>query len=87
MSVPARVAVAASAAQAAGRSVAIPDLHPGAVHDCQLASDRDFLTAMAVMERPVLLALRGVRVQQPQDGLQKAAYRPVPLVSWVLWIE
>jgi hypothetical protein len=81
MSVPARVAAGASAVQDAGRSVAIPDLHPGAVHDCRLALDRDFQTTMALRERPVLLAPRGVRVQQPQDALQKAAHRPVPMVS------
>lgn len=47
MSDPGRVAADASAAQDAGRSDAILGWHPGAAHDCQWASDPDFLTAMA----------------------------------------
>jgi hypothetical protein len=77
--------VGASAAQDEDRLDAILGSHLGAVHDCRLATDRDFLMSMAATERLVLLASRGEkeqhRAQQPQDACQKAAYRLVPLAS------
>jgi hypothetical protein len=85
MSVPARVAADASAAQDAGRSVAILDSHPEAVHGCQLASDRDFLPVRAAPEQLVLLARRDARKQrqvlQPPDASQKAVYLLVPALQ------
>jgi hypothetical protein len=77
--------VGASAAQAADRSDAIPLRRREEVPDCLWASDRDFLTAMVVTERPFLLAHQGdVREQnpalRPQVALRKVARRLVPRV-------
>jgi hypothetical protein len=55
--------VDASAAQAAGRSDVILDLHRGAVHDCQWATDRDFPSATAVTKRLTLPARRDEKEQ------------------------
>jgi hypothetical protein len=91
MSFPAQVAVDASAAQDAGRLDAIPCLRLEEVHDCRSASDRDFLSAMAVRERLVLLAGRDApeqrRAQQPRDASQKVACRLVMPVYQVPRVE
>ena len=88
----AQVAVDASAVQDADRSDAILWMHREEVPDSQWASDRDFLTAMAVTERLFLLALQGdVRERnlalKPRVALRKVARHLVPLVVPALWVE
>ena len=67
----------ASAARDAGRSSASPARYRAKARDCQWALDRDFLSAMAEPERPVLPARRDVRERQLRDAWQKAVYRTV----------
>ena len=88
----AQVAVDASAVQDADRSDAILWTHREEVPDSQWASDRDFLTAMAVTERLFLLALQGdVRernlVLKPPVALRKVARHLVQQVASALWVE
>ena len=67
----------ASAARDAGRSSASPARYRAKARDCQWALDRDFLSAMAEPERPVLPARRDVRERQRRDAWQKAVCRTV----------
>jgi len=69
--------VDASAARDAGRSSASPARYRAKARDCQWALDRDFLSAMAEPERPVLPARRDVRERQLRDAWQKAVCRTV----------
>jgi hypothetical protein len=70
---------------------AIPGLRQGEVRDSPWASGRDFPSAMRGKERLVLPQPQNERerrrAQLPQDGLPKAAYRLVLLVSQVPQVE
>jgi len=81
MAVPVRVAVDASVAPDAGRLHAILGLHQEEVLDSHLAADRDFLSALAELERLVLLARWHVRkahrVQRPRDAWQRVVFQSV----------
>jgi hypothetical protein len=87
-----QVAEGASAVQDADRSDAILWMRREGVRDCQWASDRDFLTAMAVTECLFLLARQGdVRERnpalKPRVALRKVACHQVWLTLSALWFE
>ena len=81
MAVPVQVAVDASVAPDAGRLHAILGLRQEEVLDSHLAADCDFLSALAELERLVLLARWHVRkahrVQRPRDAWQKVVFQSV----------
>src|SRR5260370_3142047 len=81
MAVPVRVAGDASVAPDAGRLHAILGLNQEEVVGSPLAAHSDFLTALAELERLVLLARWQVRkagrVQRPRDAWQRVVFQSV----------
>jgi hypothetical protein len=81
--------VDASAAQDAGRSDANLEIRQATVRDCPWALGRDCLSAMAELERrvvlarPVLPAYQDVRARRPRVAWRKAASQPVRWVAQV----